>query len=420
MWRTPADRRRAAPWPAFCLVAGVMLGSGACLETPTDPDCPPSTLQLSLTAPLAPVNTQSSRFDAEFSAAAREFGVPESILRAISWTETRWQMVQGTEEFPGRPAAYGVMALRGEALERGAALAGVTPEAARHDARANIRAAAALLARYAADAGVDPAAPRDWAPAVARFSGIELPEARTAYLQRVNAVLQPDHRMNVPRVAASVAQSPCEPTPAPDYPTALWRPSPNFNQRPNDFTGVPHMVIIHTCEGEYTGCWSWLVNSVSEVSAHYVVDESGAEISELVRERDRAWHIAALYDCALNRGHECRLNKVQSNDFTVGIEHAGFASQDSFPSAQIEASAALVCNLTQRLGIPRDWQHIVGHGQLQPEDRTDPGRHWPWVPYLHRIQAKCGEIVVDDAGAYNDAARANAEVPAAWPGSDYL
>ena len=58
--------------------------------------------------------------------------------------ETRWQMVRGAEEFPGRAAAFGVMGLRGAALERGAGLAGVTIEAARRDPVANIRAAAAV------------------------------------------------------------------------------------------------------------------------------------------------------------------------------------------------------------------------------------------------------------------------------------
>ena len=174
------------------------------------------------------------------------------------------------------------------------------------------------------------------------------------------------------------------------------------------------MVIIHSCESGYTGCWSWLVNPASQVSAHYVVDEDGAEISQLVGEPDRAWHIAALYDCALNHGHDCRLNGVQSNDFTVGVEHAGFVSQDSFPAAQLETSAALVCGVTRRFDIPRDWQHIVGHGQLQPQNRTDPGPHWPWVRYVHRVQADCGEAVGDDDDAFNDTAVTRAAVPDGW------
>jgi hypothetical protein len=174
------------------------------------------------------------------------------------------------------------------------------------------------------------------------------------------------------------------------------------------------MVIIHTCESGYTSCWSWLVNPASQVSAHYVVDEDGAEISQLVGEPDRAWHIAALYDCVLNRGHDCWLNGVQSNDFTIGVEHAGFVSQDSFPAGQLETSAALVCGVTRRFDIPRDWQHIVGHGQLQPQNRTDPGPHWPWVRYVHRVQADCGEAVGDDDDAFNDTTLARVAVPATW------
>jgi len=178
------------------------------------------------------------------------------------------------------------------------------------------------------------------------------------------------------------------------------------------------MVIVHTCESNYASCWSWLVNPVAQASAHYVVSEEGSEISQLVLERNRAWHIAALYDCTLNRRHDCRLNGVQSNHFTVGVEHAGFASQDSFPEAQLTASAALVCDVTRDRGIPRDWQHIVGHGQLQPANRTDPGPHWPWIAYVHQVQALCGEIVVDDSAQFNDPAVAAAAVPATWAASD--
>jgi N-acetyl-anhydromuramyl-L-alanine amidase AmpD len=197
-----------------------------------------------------------------------------------------------------------------------------------------------------------------------------------------------------------------------DYPPAIWRPSPNFNQRAGD----EHFVIIHTCEGSYTGCWSWLVNPASNVSSHYVVDEEGTEISQLVRERDRAWHIAARYDCTLNYGQDCQLNDIQSNHITIGIEHAGYASQAAWPLNQIDASAALVCDITRDNDIPRDWQHVVGHGQLQPNNRTDPGANWPWVFYMHTIQRHCGEVVVDDEGSLNDASVAATviDTPTEW------
>jgi len=310
------------------------------------------------------------------------------------------------------------MALRGERLQQGASLAGVSVDAAEHDPTANIRAAAAWLARQAAGAGVSAAQPVAWGEVVAGYSGIQLPAGRTSYVEHVNALLEPAVRMRVAGSPAAAAQAACPATPGPDEASALWRPSPNVNQRPADSTGIPRMVIIHTCESEYISCWSWLVNPASQVSAHYVVNEDGNEISQLVREKDRAWHIAADYDCTLNHDDDCWLTGVQSNDFTVGVEHAGFVSQDSFPTSQLDASAALVCDVTRRLDIPRDWQHIVGHGQLQPQNRTDPGPNWPWVRYVHLVQAHCGEVVVDDAAAYNDTTNATASVPGTWSASD--
>src|SRR6266704_528199 len=376
----------------------------ACHQSPVQP-CVTAGLSRIASNPQPPA--PSPQFDSIFRAAGAEFHVSPALLAGVGWVETRWQMVRGTEEVPGRAAAFGVMGLRGEALERGAALAGVTIDAARRDPVANIRAAAALLAAYAAAAG------DDWDAAAARFSGIELTDGRAAYL---GAVAQ---AQGVARSAqAPTACPPPDSTGAPDFPSAIWRPSPNFDHRAADSTGVPHMIIIHTCESNYASCWSWLDNPASQVSAHYVVNEDGSEISQLVREQNRAWHIAALYDCTLNRRHECWRNGVQSNHFTVGVEHAGFVSQDSFPRAQLDRSAALVCDITRDRAIPRDWQHIVGHGQLQPADRTDPGPNWPWISYVHRVQALCGELVVDDSAQFNDSALARAQVPAGWQAAD--
>ena len=93
--------------------------------------------------------------DSLFTAAETEFGVPAAILKAYSYAQTRWEMVVGEEEFEGRGAAYGLMALRELQIARGAELAMVSEEAVRTDPGANIRAAAALLASYAEALGVD-------------------------------------------------------------------------------------------------------------------------------------------------------------------------------------------------------------------------------------------------------------------------
>ena len=156
-----------------CYLGGaVLLGALAvsCRKTPVEP--PPCSSPSPSVSGGQGVRTPSP-FDTIFAAAGAEFGVSPAVLRAIGWVETRWQMVAGAEEFPGRPAGFGVMALRGAALERGAALAGVTSEAARREPKANIRAAAALLSAYATESGMD--------SAIVRYSGIDVPAGRAAY-----------------------------------------------------------------------------------------------------------------------------------------------------------------------------------------------------------------------------------------------
>jgi N-acetyl-anhydromuramyl-L-alanine amidase AmpD len=204
----------------------------------------------------------------------------------------------------------------------------------------------------------------------------------------------------------------------PDYAASVWRPSPNYGSRPAGSTGDPSMIVIHTCEGSYSSCWSWLTNSASQVSAHYVVNESGSEVSQLVREADRAWHVGATYDCGLNGSKECWLNGVSVNHFAVGIEHGGFASQTTFPAGQIDASAKLSCDISKGQAILRDSYHIVAHGRLQPATRTDPGPNWPWSTYISKINSYCGttstSIVIDSNNANNDTNQGYIEVSANW------
>jgi N-acetyl-anhydromuramyl-L-alanine amidase AmpD len=370
--------------------------------------------------------------DPYFDQAAREFNVPADLLKAISFTETRWQMVRGETEFEGMPAAFGVMALRGAALERGAALAGVSAEAVRTDALANIRAGAALLSAHADELKVDRADLGAWAPAVARLSGIENTDAQAEHVHKgVYATLRNGVVAEGAdgKVLASIMPTPVEAKFAlpslhamaagPDYASSIWRPSPNYNSRPAG-TDI-WMIVIHTCEGSYSSCWSWLTNTAAQASAHYVVNEQGTEISQLVAESNRAWHVAASYDCNLNGGVACNYQGVSVNHFSVGIEHGGFASQTSFPDGQIDASARLACDISRDRGVIRDSFHIVGHGRLQPSNRTDPGPNWPWSTYISKINSYCGSgttgLIIDSNNANNNTSQGYIEVSANWVSS---
>ncbi|MFP2933678.1 N-acetylmuramoyl-L-alanine amidase, partial [Pyxidicoccus sp. 3LG] len=373
------------------LTASLALAPGCDLSEQQEASPPASAVDVQEAETAA---REDEAFDALFWEAGTEFDVPPALLKAIAFVQTRYQMVEGSVEFEGRPAVYGMMALSGAQLGEGAKLANVTEEQARTDARANVRAAAALLSHRAAALGLDRTRAEQWASAVGEVSGIESEEGRRSFVQgEVFRVA----RLGVGPLSREWAASgqalpekelgqQAQALAGPDYAPAVWRPSPNYNARP---MGV-RMVIIHTCESGYSGCWSWLTNSSSQVSAHYVVREDGGEISQLVREGSRAWHIGATYQCSNNNGMECGLNGRSSNDFTVGIEHGGYASQQTWPVGQIDASARLLCDISRAHGIPLDSYHVVGHGKLQPYNRTDPGANWPWTDYLNRSRGHCG------------------------------
>ncbi|MCA9663054.1 MAG: N-acetylmuramoyl-L-alanine amidase, partial [Myxococcales bacterium] len=337
-----------------------------------------------------------------FSDASKEFDVPVEILKSLAFTESQWEMVVGEEEFEGMPAAYGVMGLRGDQVRLGAEIAQVTEVEAMHDLRSNIRAGAAVLANIADDMNFDRADVAAWAPALVAYSGIVDEEAQAAYIHREiyevirNGIIVEGAEGVVASLdAIDINPDFTEPPPipqmakGPDYDKAIYRKSPNQSARPSGKIGDPAMVIIHTCEGSYSGCWGWLKNSQAGVSAHYVVNDYGSEITQLVEESRKAWHIGASYKCSLNGGKDCWRDGYSNNNFTIGIEHAGKASQKSWNSGLINASAELVCDITKDHGIPRDKYHIIGHGQLQPYNRVDPGANWPWASYMSKISAYC-------------------------------
>lgn len=345
--------------------------------------------------------------DGEFMAAAAEFDVPVEVLKAVGYVESQWQMVVGEVEFDGLDPAFGTMALRGPNLTRGAQLLGVDEEAVKTTRLLNIRAAAAVL-REQADLGkIDRQDLGAWAPAIVELSGIaDKSAAAVSYVHQnvyaliINGLVVTDLDGEViaeiaPRsdVIPNYPGADGQPVLAasPDYIGATWRTTPNFSKRPAGTTGVPQVVVIHTCEGAYAGCWGWLGKAESGVSAHYVVKEDGSEITQLVKEADKAWHIAAKYKSSLNGGKLAALEGTSGNNFTIGIEHAGYGKQASWNANLIQQSANLVCDITRRQNIPRDKFHIVGHGQLQPYNRSDPGPNWPWATYFTLINKACSD-----------------------------
>lgn len=147
----------------------------------------------------------------------------------------------------------------------------------------------------------------------------------------------------------------------------LDRPSPNHDARPQG--ARPLLLILH-----YTGMPSAeaaiarLCDPAAKVSAHYVIDEDGA-CSALVAEERRAWHAGA-------GGWGC-IDDL--NAWSIGIELVNPGHDwgyRPFPPLQIEALIDLGLALRRRYKLSP--AAVIGHSDVAPARKTDPGELFPW------------------------------------------
>lgn len=137
--------------------------------------------------------------------------------------------------------------------------------------------------------------------------------------------------------------------------------SPNFKVgRSKNIEGI----VIHSTEGSGNGAISWLKNSKSKASAHYVIKENG-EIVQLVDDKDTAWHVGK-----------------NGNPGYIGIEFAGYADKNGFKftEAQYKSAGVLSAYLMKQYNL-RD-SNIVSHAwvtdNLKGTTHKDPGKNFSW------------------------------------------
>jgi AmpD protein len=101
------------------------------------------------------------------------------------------------------------------------------------------------------------------------------------------------------------------------------------------------------------------------VSAHFLIRRAG-ELIQFVPCSMRAWHAGA----SSWRG------RAQCNDFSIGIELEGTDSEP-YAEAQYQRLGTLAAALCRRYPIA----DIVGHSDIAPERKTDPGPAFDWVRF---------------------------------------
>ena len=209
-----------------------------------------------------------------------------------------------------------------------------------------------------------------------------------------------------------------------DYDGAIWNPAGTCNYTPGRGGYAISAVTIHYTQGTYAGSIAWFQNCTyngvgARASAHYVVRSIDGQVTQMVREADKAWHVG---NC---------------NPYTIGIEHEAYGDIASYFTPEMyHSSARLVRDICDRNGIPphrmfyrdtlddgtvlNDGLHslggesacikIRGHQHFPNQSHTDPGPYWNWNYYyklvnddtpVTRFDAPSGTLT-DSGGADGD------------------
>jgi N-acetylmuramoyl-L-alanine amidase len=145
-------------------------------------------------------------------------------------------------------------------------------------------------------------------------------------------------------------------------------PSSNFDERKD--AHPPDMILLH-----YTGmptgeaALEQLTKAATKVSSHYLVFENG-RIVQCVPEEQRAWHA----------GEASWAGESDINSRSIGIEIVNpgheFGYTD-FPLRQVAAVISLCKSIITRRG-PISADRILGHSDVAPARKQDPGEKFPW------------------------------------------
>jgi N-acetyl-anhydromuramoyl-L-alanine amidase len=164
--------------------------------------------------------------------------------------------------------------------------------------------------------------------------------------------------------------------------------SPNFDSRPD---GVEvSLLVVHNISlppDEYGGghIEAFFCNDLEvsahpyfssiaglKVSSHVLIDRAG-QVTQFVSFLDRAWH------AGISRFGE----HEKCNDFSIGIELEG-TDIDPYTDQQYRQLAILTEHLCARFPAITP-ERIVGHCDIAPGRKTDPGLSFDWYRFLHSL-----------------------------------
>jgi N-acetylmuramoyl-L-alanine amidase len=144
--------------------------------------------------------------------------------------------------------------------------------------------------------------------------------------------------------------------------------SPNFSlpKRKNKF--IKFIVIHYTGMKSETAAIKKLCDDRFRVSAHYFIKKN-SEIINLVPDLYTAWHAG--------KSKWLNYNSLNKNSIGIEIQNPGLNNRyENFSNKQLSSLKVLLKTLIKKYKI--DLKNILGHSDIAPERKKDPGEKFPW------------------------------------------
>jgi len=177
--------------------------------------------------------------------------------------------------------------------------------------------------------------------------------------------------------------------------------SPNWDERPPG--ARIDLLVIHGVSlppGDFGGPWidALFQNRLDPAAHPYFGPIAGLKVSShlLIRRHGDLIQYVDLTKRAWHAGVSCFEGRERCNDFSIGIELEG-ADEIPYEATQYQVLAATTLALIQRFPAITP-KRIVGHSQVAPGRKTDPGPAFDWGLFRYLLTKHQGDGAMSRQG----------------------
>jgi len=164
--------------------------------------------------------------------------------------------------------------------------------------------------------------------------------------------------------------------------------SPNRDARPD--RGDISLIVIHGISlppGEYGGAWidDLFTNRLDPEAHPYFAEMAGLRVSShlLIRRDGEIVQYVPFTERAWHAGDSCYGGRNACNDYSIGIELEGQDEEPYTPDQYERLVAVIEALLAAFPGLSHE--RIVGHSDIAPGRKTDPGPAFDWRLLRERL-----------------------------------